>query len=242
MLMQVPSNQSPNRSRRDRLAAALRPLQWLLLASGAALLLTFGAVRLQSTVVGMQAIEAFAVAEAQAAAHNAALAADTAAASSAMNLAGLGEPDQTLWGKTRIAAYRALGPANEPALGVLTIPDLDIEVPIFEGTGEIALNRGVGHIEGTADVGYTGNVGLAGHRDGFFRPLKDIEMGDLIEVRSLEGTTRYRVSELLIVEPTDVYVLDPTVDATLTLVTCYPFYFVGNAPQRFIVKAVAIAG
>jgi sortase A len=240
--MQVLSNPSPDRSPRNRLAAALRPLQWALLASGATLLLTFGAVRLHSAVGGMQALEAFAVAEAQAARQTAALAADGGAAPATLELARLGEPDQSLWGKARIAAYRALGPITEPPLGVLAIPDLELEVPIFVGTDEVALNRGVGHIEGTADVGRPGNVGLAGHRDGFFRPLKDIKNGDLIEVRSLEGTTRYRVSELLIVEPADVYVLDPTADATLTLVTCYPFYFVGNAPQRFIVKAVAITG
>ena len=238
--MTVPSNQPAIRATRARLAAALRPLQWVLVASGAALLLTFGAVRLQSTVGSMQALEAFAVAEAQAAAGNAALVADAAAAPSSVDLTGLGEPDQSLWGKTRIAAYRALAPATEPPLGVLSIPDLKLTVPIFSGTDDVTLDRGAGHIEGTADLTSAGNLGLAGHRDGFFRPLKDIEMGDLIEVRSLEGTTRYRVSELLIVEPEDVYVLDPTADATLTLVTCYPFYFVGHAPQRFIVKAVAV--
>jgi sortase A len=240
--MQGLSSQSSHRSGRERLAAGLRPLQWVLLASGATLLLTFGAVRLHSAVGGMRALEAFAAAEAQAAQQASALVADGGATPATLALARLDEPDQSLWGKARIAAYRALGPATEPPLGVLTIPGLELEVPIFVGTDEVALNRGVGHIGGTADVGRPGNVGLAGHRDGFFRPLKDLKNGDLIEVRSLEGTTRYRVSELLIVEPTDVYVLDPTTDATLTLVTCYPFYFVGNAPQRFIVKAVAITG
>jgi len=147
-------------------------------------------------------------------------------------------PDQTLWGKTRIAAYRAgLATGGAPPLGVLGIPKLGLRVPVFEGTDELSLNRGVGRIAGTATIGAAGNVGIAGHRDGFFRGLKDIERGDVIEVQSVDGAARYRVTELLIVDPDDVYVLDPTDRATLTLVTCYPFYFVGDAPQRFIVKA-----
>ena len=122
---------------------------------------------------------------------------------------------------------------------MLTIPAIKLEVPIFDGTSEIALNRGLGRIEGTAGVGAAGNLGLAGHRDGFFRGLKDVQVGDAIDVESLEGTTRYRITELSIVEPTDVYVHAPTDSATLTLLTCYPFYFVGDAPQRYIVKGVA---
>ena len=82
-------------------------------------------------------------------------------------------------------------------------------------------------------------MGLAGHRDGFFRVLKDVKIGDMIHVQSLDATTRYRISEIKIVEPTDVYVLDPTQSATVTLVTCYPFYFIGEAPQRYIVKGLA---
>jgi sortase A len=150
-------------------------------------------------------------------------------------------PDQSLWGSQRIAAYRdSLRTVVVPPAGVLTIPAIDLRVPIFEGTADVTLNRGVGHIEETADLSAGGNVGIAGHRDGFFRGLKDVEVGDEVHVQSLEGATRYRVSELLIVEPTDIYVLDATDHATVTLVTCYPFYFLGEAPQRFIVKAVAI--
>ena len=122
---------------------------------------------------------------------------------------------------------------------MLTIPSIELEAPIFDGTSELTLNRGIGRIEGTADVGAAGNLGLAGHRDGFFRGLKDVEVGDTINVESLDGTTRYRITELSIVEPSDVHVLAPTDTATLTLVTCYPFYFIGEAPQRYIVKGVA---
>jgi LPXTG-site transpeptidase (sortase) family protein len=149
-------------------------------------------------------------------------------------------PDQTLWGPSRIAAYRTSLTANLGApLGVLAIPKIDVRVPVFDGTDDITLNRGVGRIEGTAAIGTSGNLGIAGHRDGFFRGLKDIVVGDAIDLRSRNGTVRYQVSEILIVDPTDVYVLDPTDHATLTLVTCYPFYFVGSAPQRYIVKATA---
>jgi sortase A len=88
--------------------------------------------------------------------------------------------------------------------------------------------------------GSAGNVGLAGHRDGFFRGLKDIQPGDEIEVEAIGRIDRYRVERTWIVNPEDVSVLDPTGEPSVTLVTCYPFYFVGSAPQRFIVRAVRI--
>ena len=100
------------------------------------------------------------------------------------------------------------------------------------------MNRGAGWIEGTAELGTTGNIGLAGHRDGFFRGLKDIKSGDVIELETLDGSLTYRVSEITIVDPEDVYVLAPTPEPSVTLVTCYPFYFVGNAPKRYIVRGV----
>ena len=86
--------------------------------------------------------------------------------------------------------------------------------------------------------GTSGNSGIAGHRDGFFRPLGDIAPGDAIELETLHESQVYRVERTWIVDPEDVSVLDPTTDRSLTLVTCYPFYFVGPAPQRFIVRAV----
>ena len=146
-----------------------------------------------------------------------------------------------MWGKTRIAAYQESARTSTATSrsACSTIPSIELEAPIFDGTSELTLNRGIGRIEGTADVGAAGNLGLAGHRDGFFRGLKDVEVGDTINVESLDGTTRYRITELSIVEPTDVHVLAPTDTATLTLVTCYPFYFIGEAPQRYIVKGVA---
>jgi sortase A len=151
-------------------------------------------------------------------------------------------PDQTLWSSERIAAWRNV--VNTPGaapLAVLRISRLGIEAPVLEGTEEIALNRGLGHIEETAAPGVNGNSGIAGHRDGFFRGLKDIVAGDVIELETLHGTETYRVDRTWIVNPEDVSVLDPTPTRSLTLVTCYPFYFVGSAPQRFIVRAVISA-
>jgi sortase A len=131
-------------------------------------------------------------------------------------------------------------PSASP-LAILRIPRLKLEVPIFEGTDEVTLNRGAGHIADTALPGAAGNSGVAGHRDRFFRPLKDIAIGDRIELDTLHQTDIYRVERTWIVDPTDVWVLDPTLDRTLTLVSCYPFYFVGPAPKRFIVRAVIAA-
>jgi sortase A len=112
------------------------------------------------------------------------------------------------------------------------------DVTLFAGTGEVALNQGVGHIEDTAAPGTEGNSGIAGHRDGFFRGLKDIEAGDTLELETLHRKERYRVERIWVVNPDDVSVLDPTPQRALTLVTCYPFYFVGPAPRRYIVRAV----
>jgi sortase A len=146
-------------------------------------------------------------------------------------------PDQNAWSEQRRKEYRdSLHAPVEPPPGVLTIPAIGLTVPIFEGTSDLVLNRGVGWIEGTAALGVSGNLGLAGHRDGYFRGLKDLKIGDVIEVQTVERTMRYRVDETLIVEPSDVFVLEPTQEPSITLVTCYPFYFVGHAPQRYIVK------
>ena len=109
---------------------------------------------------------------------------------------------------------------------------------MLPGTDDHTLDRAVGHIEDTAEPGTDGNSGLAGHRDGFFRGLKDIARGDTIELETLKGKDIYRVERTWVVNPEEVWVLDPTPTRALTLVTCYPFYFIGSAPQRFIVRAV----
>ena len=112
----------------------------------------------------------------------------------------------------------------------------------FPGPTSARSTAALGHIEDTALPGAVGNAGIAGHRDGFFRGLKDILPGDTIEIDTLVRKEIYRVERTWIVDPSDVSVLDPTPSASLTLVTCYPFYFVGSAPQRFIVRAVRVDG
>jgi sortase A len=146
-------------------------------------------------------------------------------------------PDQTAWSAQRQADYReSLTETFDAPPGVLEIPSLKFTAPIFSGTSELVLNRGVGWIEGTAQPGDSGNVGLAGHRDGYFRGLKNLKLGDAIEVQSVGRTLHYRVTALKVVDPADVSVLDPTDEPSVTLVTCYPFYYVGDAPKRYIVR------
>jgi sortase A len=148
--------------------------------------------------------------------------------------------DQRLWAPERIRAYaHALARPAPPPLAVLRIPRLGLEVPVLEGTGEWTLDRAVGHIEGTAAPADDGNVGIAGHRDGFFRVLKDIAPGDVVELALIGKVRRFRVDRLSIVDPEDTRVLAPSAAPRLTLVTCHPFYFVGSAPRRFIVHAAA---
>ena len=149
-------------------------------------------------------------------------------------------PDQSLWSEQRIAEYEAsLAAGGDAPLAVLNIGRLGIEVPVYDGADDHNLNRGVARVRGTARIEANGNLGIAGHRDGFFRGLKDIQNGDAIELRTPQKLVTYRVVSIEIVDPDDVEVLAPTEERTLTLVTCFPFYFVGSAPQRYIVKAVA---
>jgi sortase A len=154
-----------------------------------------------------------------------------------------GTPDQSLWSPVRVNAWRqAIGEPVPAPLAVLRIPKIRLEVPVLPGTDDHTLDRAAGHIEDTAQPGMDGNSGIAGHRDGFFRGLKDITPGDMIELDTLQGTDVYRVERTWVVKPEDVSVLDPTPKPALTLVTCYPFYFVGSAPERFIVRAVRVGG
>ena len=125
-------------------------------------------------------------------------------------------------------------------LGRLTAERIGLDVMIAEGVDRSTLRRAAGRIPGTARLDSEGNVGIAAHRDTFFRPLKDIQRGDVLEVETQRGAYRYRVEWLAVVDPNDVQLLQPSSDAELTLVTCYPFYYVGPAPQRFVVRALRI--
>ena len=151
------------------------------------------------------------------------------------------KPDQSLWDATQIKDYEeALTAEYPPPLGLLIINDLNIEVPIYNGTEEHILDRGAGRIKGMAKMNEDGNLGISAHRDSFFRGLKDIELGDVVLVQSAYGVEKYAVSDINIVPKADVSVLAPVEQKTLTLVTCYPFYHVGAAPQRFIVTALPV--
>ncbi|HEX7895343.1 MAG TPA: class D sortase [Terriglobales bacterium] len=146
--------------------------------------------------------------------------------------------DVSLWGTARIHAYeRSLASKIAPPIALLSIPRLRLTAPVFDGTDELTLNRGVGRIESTATAGSDGNVGIAGHRDGFFRGLKDIKQGDIIKLETTTQEDTYVVGATDVVAPTDVSVLAGSSTPAVTLITCYPFYFVGNAPHRFVVKA-----
>ena len=133
----------------------------------------------------------------------------------------------------------AIGPvAHGAPVGKLEIPRLDLSVIVAEGTDETVLRRAVGRLASSAIPGDGGNLALAGHRDTFFRPLEDVQAGDEIVFEAVGGRrTTYVVKWTRIVDPTETWVAAPTLDSVLTLVTCYPFRFVGTAPQRFIVRA-----
>ena len=123
-------------------------------------------------------------------------------------------------------------------VGRIDIARLGVSVMVMEGFDGKTLRRGAGHIPGTALPGQAGNVGISAHRDTFFRPLRNVRAGDVISVTTLDGEYQYRVVSTKVVSPRDVSVLDSTGGEVLTLVTCYPFYYVGAAPERFIVRAV----
>jgi len=168
------------------------------------------------------------------------------AASSSMGAQELPVPstqvNTSLWSVARVKAYKeSLTAQFAPPLAILRIPKVGIEVPVLDGTDDLILNRGVGLIKGTALPGQSGNMGIAGHRDGFFRGLKDVVEGDKIEIELPDRTDSYVVRKTRIVLPQDTSVLDPTSESSLTLVTCYPFYFVGDAPKRYIVFASLFA-
>jgi sortase A len=207
---------------------ALSGFEQLLLFLGLLLLFLFAFFHMYSVVYSHTALREFW--------HNQVISAALAPADSSQRNSGI--PDFHLWSTKPIEAYQnSLFAGVSPPLGVLKIPAISLEVPIFEGTEELTLNRGVGHIDGSSLPSMIGNIGIAGHRDGFFRRLKDVHLGDTMDLYSEKGNSRYVVDDIVIVPPEDVSVLAPRSLPTLTLVTCYPFYFVGNAPLRYIVRA-----
>jgi LPXTG-site transpeptidase (sortase) family protein len=128
-------------------------------------------------------------------------------------------------------------PNEGEVLGRIEIPRLEVSALLLEGIEDATLRHGAGHIPGTAGFEQPGNVGIAAHRDSFFRGLRNVRKGDKVQLTTLDGRFDYSVDWTQIVDPSNVGVLAPTGAPELTLVTCYPFYYVGSAPQRFIVRA-----
>jgi sortase A len=145
------------------------------------------------------------------------------------------EPDVVTPAASTVPATRTLAPGS--AVGRIEIPRLGVSAVVRAGSDARTLRLAVGHIPGTALPGERGNVGLAAHRDTFFRRLGEIRPDDEVRLVTRDGTFTYHVDGTRIVEPSDVWVLDDTAQPSLTLVTCYPFTFVGSAPRRFIVRA-----
>ena len=131
----------------------------------------------------------------------------------------------------------AQAPATDGLIGRIEIPRLLLSAVVVEGISNTTLRRAVGHIPGTALPGQPGNVGISGHRDTFFRPLKDLKIKDEIQFCTLNGSFRYVVESIIVVDPNSVGVLAPSSENLLTLVTCYPFFYIGAAPKRFVARA-----
>jgi sortase A len=202
-------------------------IERILLVSGFTLLVVYCAARLESHLGSRAALRRFAE--------------DTAPSDSVSNK-GVeqtrpSEADFSLWDMHRLRAYKKDFKSAASPLAVLHISKIGLEAPLLEGTDALTLNRGVGRVPGTARPGEPGNIGIAGHRDGFFRGLKDIGIGDSIDLTTSSGKDHYVVDEIEIVKPNDTHVLEPRPVSSLTLVTCYPFYFIGSSPQRYIVHA-----
>ena len=149
-------------------------------------------------------------------------------------------PDKTDWSEKASAKYEKTKDGGGVPMALLSIDRLNIKAPVYSGTHRITLDRGLGWVEGTANPEEVGNIAISGHRDGFFRPLKDIKVGDAIEMQTIAGTQQFEVSDISIVDALEVSVLDPTDTTVLTLITCHPFYFQGYAPDRYIVRAVPV--
>ena len=207
----------------------LRKLERVLLVLGGLMLGLYGAAGVHRTVLSAAELRRF-------------KAGQLAPAAVPGGVAPTGQtPDFSLWSERRISDYEeSLAAQFAPAIAILRIPKIHIEVPVLEGTDDLTLNRGVGHVVGTATPGQNGNMAIAGHRDGFFRGLKDIALGDTIETVAEDRTKTYIIDRITIVDRTDMSVLAPSRRALVTLITCYPFYFIGSAPKRYIVQASVV--
>ncbi|WP_439105539.1 class D sortase [Congregibacter sp.] len=150
-------------------------------------------------------------------------------------------PDMQLWSDIRKEAYlRAIDAEDAPVLAVLRAPTLGLTVPVYNSASDLNMDRGAGVIDGMAYPHEPGHIGIAGHRDGYFRILKDVAVGDTLVLDTLNGERHFVVEDLRVIEPDELEYLQETQDPRLTIVTCYPFYYAGNAPQRFLVRAAPV--
>jgi sortase A len=152
----------------------------------------------------------------------------------------LRELDRLVKTATPVTSGVSAAPVVDALIGRIEVRRLGLSVMVVEGTTTSALRRAAGHISGTGMPGVPGNVAIAAHRDSFFRPLRNVRKDDIVTLTTGRAEYRYRVVSTKVVDPDDVSVLDPAASEILTLVTCYPFFFVGSAPQRFIVRAERI--
>lgn len=212
----------------------LRVFQIATLVAGLGLVAFYAAARLDGYLSSRAAIKSF-----EAAAERPSVPSPAAEKpASSLRVVPRESVDVSQWSVGRVRAYRS-SLAKNPGrpLALLRIPSIQLTVPVFNGTSALTLNRGVGRISGTAFPGQPGNLGIAGHRDGFFRGLKDVRRGDVLELVLPGGSERFVVDRILIVRPDNVGVLAPRTATSLTLVTCYPFYYLGSAPKRYVVEA-----
>jgi sortase A len=212
----------------------------ILLAAGVVLVVFWGAARIEGWLASRAALKQFVEKDGSSEPQVAGSAENRGSDDALDSTQQLELPnvDFRLWSERRVRAHESSEDRQSRVpLAVLRVPKIRLEAPLFDGTDEFTLNYGVGRIRGTAYPGDPGNIGIAGHRDGFFRGLKDVGVGDAIELKTRKGTGTYIVEQVQIVSPRQVEVLRPTSVPSLTLVTCYPFYFIGSAPQRYIVTA-----
>src|ERR1700691_6281975 len=230
---------------RKRGRNAVKWTQRILLISGLVLVGIYGAARIESFITSRAALKKFAALETES--DTSSKSGDNTASSGAesswsdpMDLPDVDLPcvDFSRWYEARARAYKqSIRKQSGVPLAVLRIPKIQLEVPLFEGTDDFTLNHAVGRIAGTARPGEPGNIGIAGHRDSFFRGLKDVRIGDGIELQTLQGRKTYMVDKIQISTPNRVEVLEPSSLLSLTLVRGYPFYLSGGAPLDVYVTA-----
>lgn len=223
------SRKSSERAHKRRIFVLSESFLWLL---GAISLTVYFTIRLQQQANAQAAVRQIVAAQAAGA---------DSAAFHGLARQSIADADRTDWSNARIAvADRQDSAVADIAIAVIRVPKLSIQAPVFAGASEAELDRGPGWLRDSSAIGSIGNTAIAGHRDGYFRALKDVALGDKIEVVTRDGSVSYGVTDIWIVDPDAVHVLDPTDHSAVTLITCYPFYFVGSAPQRFIVRATAL--